>query len=61
MVNAEKRRRTATPTHAGPKGAAPSLGEGKGPVKEAAEPSLASKLKYRFDIALSRGPLVVIG
>ncbi|MGN6695875.1 MAG: CASTOR/POLLUX-related putative ion channel, partial [Aquihabitans sp.] len=30
-------------------------------AKAAAEPSLGAKVRYRFDLALSRGPLVVIG
>ncbi len=63
MVNAEKRRRTATPSR--PKGDGPSAGEatggagGAGTVRPAA--STSAKLRYRFDLALSRGPLVVIG
>ena len=29
--------------------------------RAAADPSIWAKLRYRFDLALSRGPLVVIG
>ena len=61
MVNAEKRRRTATPTHGPVKSGAPSLGEGVGPTTEVKEPSLWAQFRYRFDLALSRGPLVVVG
>lgn len=62
MVNTEKRRRTSVPSHSGPKGTAPSLGEGVGHAPDGVpEPSPWSKLRYRFDLALSRGPLVVIG
>ena len=65
MVNAEKRRRTAVPkatTSSGPLDPAPA--ETAAPVTSAAssnEPSLVAKVRYRFDLALSRGPLVVIG
>lgn len=58
MVNAEKRRRTATPTRTGPAGSA-SLDAG--PAAPAAKPTLGARARYRFDLALSRGPMVVIG
>ena len=59
MVNAEKRRRTAVP-----KANKSSGSEAPTPrvlVEAAAEPSIGAKLRYRFDLALSRGPLIVIG
>jgi voltage-gated potassium channel Kch len=59
MVNAEKRRRTAVPKTNKSSGA-----EAPSPALEAtaaADPSIWAKLRYRFDLALSRGPLVVIG
>ena len=59
MVNAEKRRRTAVPKankSSGSEAPAP-----KEAATAAAAPSLGAKLRYRFDLALSRGPLVVIG
>jgi len=59
MVNAEKRRRTAVPK------AQKSSGSGAPTpavvVRTAAHPSIGAKLRYRFDLALSRGPLIVIG
>src|SRR6478609_8924348 len=59
MVNAEKRRRTAVPKANKSSGSeAPTPKEA---VQAAAEPSIGAKLRYRFDLALSRGPLVVIG
>lgn len=59
MVNAEKRRRTAVPK-ANPS-SGPSLPTPAHEAAAAAEPSIGAKLRYRFDLALSRGPLVVIG
>ncbi len=59
MVNAEKRRRTAVPkanNSSGSEAPAP-----KEVAKAAASPTLGARLRYRFDLALSRGPLVVIG
>ncbi|MCU1358457.1 MAG: hypothetical protein JWM89_3875 [Acidimicrobiales bacterium] len=61
MVNAEKRRRTAAPTHGSGKASTPGVSLGDGPAHETPEVSLSSKLRYKFDLALSRGPLVVIG
>ncbi len=60
MVNAEKRRRTATPSR--PKAAGSVVLDPtveSGPERPSA--TVAAKLRYRFDLALSRGPLVVIG
>jgi voltage-gated potassium channel Kch len=59
MVNAEKRRRTSVPrgTKVPGTGAVNSFEE----AKPSTEPSTWGKLRYRFDLALSRGPLVVIG
>ena len=59
MVNAEKRRRTATPTRAAGSGSA-SLDGSAGPPAST-RPSIAARVRYRFDLALSRGPMVVIG
>ncbi|MCU1369706.1 MAG: potassium transporter TrkA [Ilumatobacteraceae bacterium] len=59
MVNAEKRRRTAVPKATRSPGS--DAASPVGVVKEASEPSIGAKLRYRFDLALSRGPLVVIG
>ncbi|QXC62909.1 hypothetical protein KSP35_09055 [Aquihabitans sp. G128] len=59
MVNAEKRRRTAAPSR--PKGQTATgvdVSE-TGTARPAA--STSAKLRYKFDLALSRGPLVVIG
>jgi len=59
MVNAEKRRRTATPKKANA-AAGPSLvspADHAGPDR----PSFWARARYRFDLALARGPLVVIG
>jgi Trk K+ transport system NAD-binding subunit len=56
MVNAEKRRRTAAPKKTA--GAKASAGAADNVKPEA---SLEAKLRYKFDLALSRGPLVVIG
>jgi voltage-gated potassium channel Kch len=59
MVNAEKRRRTAVPSRSK---AAPNDNEGHSTVRApSSEPTVGAKLRYRFDLALSRGPLVVIG
>ena len=59
MVNAEKRRRTAVPKANKSSGSeAPARVE---EAKVAASPSVGARLRYRFDLALSRGPLVVIG
>lgn len=58
MVNAEKRRRTAVPTReqgAGPATIADASATG------AARATWKAKVRYRFDLALSRGPMVVIG
>ncbi|HEX2575930.1 MAG TPA: hypothetical protein VHK88_06235, partial [Aquihabitans sp.] len=55
MVNAEKRRRTAAPSR--PRDGGSAAAEGR--PRPAA--STSAKLRYRFDLALSRGPLVVIG
>jgi len=59
MVNAEKRRRTAAPNR--PKGKTASGADvaETGTARPAA--STTAKLRYKFDLALSRGPLVVIG
>ncbi len=59
MVNAEKRRRTASPTRA--KGHAKAAPEPGGTGTPRPPASLAAKLRYKFDLALSRGPLIVIG
>ena len=68
MVNAEKRRRTAVPkAGASAAGAPPTpapLPTGTAaalPDTTPAEPTFWAKLRYRFDLALARGPLVVIG
>lgn len=61
MVNAEKRRRTAVPktnTSSGSDGPTPAETVAASPANE---PGLGAKIRYRFDLALSRGPLVVIG
>lgn len=58
MVNAEKRRRTAFPTRA--QGAGPAT-IADASATGAAKATLGAKVRYRFDLALSRGPLVVIG
>src|SRR4051794_12640112 len=60
MVNAEKRRRTAAPTPAGTK--SPSgTSLGAPPEYEAKDATPWARMRYRFDLALSRGPIVVIG
>ncbi|WP_426571989.1 CASTOR/POLLUX-related putative ion channel [Aquihabitans sp. McL0605] len=62
MVNAEKRRRTAAPLKPG-SGKAPSslpVAVDDGPPQRPA-PTLTAQARYRFDLALSRGPMVVIG
>lgn len=60
MVNAEKRRRTATPMR-GQKAPAPGVSLGGPPQRKVQQAGLGAKLRYKFDLALSRGPLVVIG
>ncbi|MCU1499515.1 MAG: TrkA-N domain/Protein of unknown function [Acidimicrobiales bacterium] len=60
MVNAEKRRRTSVPSR--PKGDGPAgAPEASSAGGERPAASLSAKLRYKFDLALSRGPLVVIG
>ncbi len=62
MVNTEKRRRTAVParkaTSARPVPSGPPSA-GVGLVED--EPSVVDRLRYRLDLALSRGPIVVVG
>ena len=53
-MNTEKRRRTAVPSSAASQ---PEHRPTAGPRKA----SVGGRLRYRFDLALSRGPLVVIG
>ena len=59
MVNAEKRRRTSVPKQN--KSSTVAVPSETGSAPAASEPSIGAKLRYRFDLALSRGPLVVIG
>ena len=59
MVNAEKRRRTAVPK--ANKSSGSDLPTPAQEAKAPAEPTIGAKLRYRFDLALSRGPLIVIG
>lgn len=59
MVNTEKRRRTAVPTRA--QGAGPATIADASASRGRAEATWSARFRYRFDLALSRGPLVVIG
>ncbi len=62
MVNAEKRRRTAAPTRAKASGSSASGRAGAvGASGERPDPGWQARARYRFDLALSRGPMVVIG
>lgn len=59
MTNTEKRRRTSVPgDHSGAAGASGSS-ESPKPLKR--QGGLMEQMRYRFDLALSRGPLIVIG
>jgi len=53
-MNTEKRRRTAVASRGGGTSAAPAPATRR-------RSSLTGRLRYRFDLALARGPLVVIG
>jgi Trk K+ transport system NAD-binding subunit len=55
-MNTEKRRRTAVPGRDRAAGTAPARDD----VKPRAA-TLGGRLRYRFDLALARGPLVVVG
>src|SRR4051794_25744760 len=60
MTNTEKRRRTAVP--ASGKSDSPANVGSSGPTKEPRRHGgPMDQARYRFDLALSRGPLVVIG
>ena len=61
MVNVEKRRRTAVPNRA-TKGTGAAAGTPAARTRAVPEEAgLGAKLRYRFDLALARGPFVVIG
>lgn len=59
MTNAEKRRRIAASRKAPP--ATSSAGGGDGAAPTPNRNTLLAQARYRFDLALSRGPIVVIG
>ena len=53
-MNTEKRRRTAVPSR-------PSSAPAAAPARTPRTSTVVGRLRYRFDLALARGPLVVIG